>query len=98
MRADGQSFPSPSHLPTDSVRAVSVLIIAELAIGGAGLRRWNRDLEPNFCLGRGLIPEPHDWQSNTLTTRLPRTPAHRKQNSTHVVRRGRCGMKIYTAW
>ena len=32
MRTGGQSSPSPSHLPTDSVR-VSVLIIAELARG-----------------------------------------------------------------
>src|SRR6218665_989969 len=67
MRADGQSSPSPSHLPTDSIYVVSVLIIAELARG----RRWNGNLEPNFCPGRGLNPEPHDWQSSTLTTRLP---------------------------
>src|SRR6218665_2013933 len=32
----------------------------------------DRNLEPNFCSGRGLNPEPHVWQSSTLTTRLPR--------------------------
>ena len=50
--------------------AVSVLVIAELARG----RRWNRNLQPNFCPGLGLNLEPHDWQSSSLTTRLPRTP------------------------
>ena len=45
--------------------AISVLIIAELARG----RRWNRILNSNFCPGRGLNPEPYDWQSSTLTTR-----------------------------
>src|SRR6218665_2647674 len=86
MRAGhAQSFPSPSPLPTDTL-CVSVLIIAELAIGGAGRRRWNRNLEPNFCPGRGLIPEPHDWQSNTLTTRLPRTHPSKQKTKRH--RRG----------
>src|SRR6218665_3559144 len=66
MRAHGQSSPSPSHLP----RVVSELIIAELARG----HRWNRNLEPNLCPGRGLNPEPHDWLSSTLTTRLPCSP------------------------
>src|SRR6218665_2484726 len=47
--------------------AVSVQIIGELARGC----RWNRNLKPNFCPGRGLNSEPHDWQSSTLTTRLP---------------------------
>ena len=46
---------------------VSVLIIGELARG----RRLNVYLEPNFCPGRGLNLEPHDWHSSTLTTRLP---------------------------
>ena len=66
MRERCQSSPSSSHLPTDSA-LVSVLIIAELARGC----RWNRNLEPNFCLGRDLNAEPLDWQSSTLTTRLP---------------------------
>ena len=70
MRAGGESAPSPSHLPTDMC-AASALIITELAIRG---RRLNRNLAPNFCPGRGLNPEPYDWQSSTLTTRLPRTP------------------------
>ena len=38
----------------------------------------DRNLDPNFCLGRGLNPEPHDWQSSTLTPRLPRTPGYCK--------------------
>ena len=49
---------------------VSVLIIAELARG----RRWSRNLEPNFCPGLDLIPEPLDWQSSTLLTKPPSTP------------------------
>jgi len=53
---------SSSHLQC----MFSVLIIAELARG----RRWNRNLEPNFWPGRDLNPEPHDWQSSTLTTSL----------------------------
>src|SRR6218665_2531793 len=66
MRAGGKSSLSQSHLPTDC--AVSVLIMAELARG----RRWSRNLEPNFCPGRGLNPEPHGWQCSTLTTAQPR--------------------------
>ena len=52
--------------------AVSVLIIAELTRG----RRWSRNLEPNFCPGRDLNPEPHGWRSSTLTTGPPRNPGH----------------------
>ena len=32
-------------------------------------RRWSRNLEPNFCSGRGLNPGPLDWQSSALITR-----------------------------
>src|SRR6218665_681744 len=35
----------------------------ELARG----RRWSRNLEPDFCPGRDLNPEPHGWWSSTLT-------------------------------
>src|SRR6218665_3354567 len=49
---------------------VSALIIAELARS----RRWSRNLKPNFCPGRDLNPEPHDWQTSTLTTRPLHTP------------------------
>src|SRR6218665_1235476 len=55
---------------------IRLLIIAELAWG----RKWNRNLEPNFCPGRSLNPEPHNWQSSTLTTRLPRTRRARKRD------------------
>ena len=51
--------------------AISVLIIhVELARE----RRWSRNLEPNFCPGRDLNPEPHGWRSSTLTTGPPRNP------------------------
>ena len=66
MRAGSQFFPSLSHHPTDSVR--SVYSSQPSWLGGAG---GTRNLEPNFCPGPGLNPEPHDWQSSTLTTRLP---------------------------
>src|SRR6218665_731267 len=46
---------------------VSVLIIAELAMG----HRCSRNLKSNFCHSRDLNPEPLDWQFNTLTTRPP---------------------------
>src|SRR6218665_1552605 len=52
---------------------VSVFIIVELARG----HRWNRNLEPNFCPGRYLNPEPLDWQLSMLTTRPPCTPVLR---------------------
>src|SRR6218665_3869125 len=70
-RTGGQS--SLSHrliFPLTACDQCTVLLIAELTKG----RMWNRNLEPSFCLGQGLNPEPHDWQSSTLTTILPRTP------------------------
>ena len=32
-------------------------------------RKWSRNLNPNFCLGRDLNPEPLYGESCTLTTR-----------------------------
>ena len=32
--------------------------------------------KPHFSPGRGLKPEPHDWQSSVLNTRLPSASTH----------------------
>ena len=69
MRAGGQSSPSPSHLLTDSVQSTHHSWNSELARG----RKWNRNLEPNFCPDRDLSTGPLDWQYSMLTTRLPCT-------------------------
>ena len=74
MRVSGLSSPSPSQLPTECT--VSVLIIAELARGAGGTEISYQISVP----GRDLNPEPLDWLSSTLTTRLPcsRTPANKE--------------------
>src|SRR6218665_2896358 len=59
MRASAQSSPSPSHLLTDSVRSVSVLVVAEVG------RSTNGEiyLQPNVCRTGS-----EDLNSNLLMT------------------------------
>src|SRR6218665_2372500 len=62
MKAGGHSSSSPSHLPTNRVRSV-LLIIAELARGP----RWGRNLEDSnqiFCLHGGSKPQSTVQKAN----------------------------------
>ena len=52
-------------------RAVSVLIIAELARRGSDGAEISNQISAQ---AKDLNPEPHDWQSSTQTTRPLRTP------------------------
>ena len=65
MRAGGQSSPSLSHLPNESVRSVYSSSLGWLQ-GAGGTEISNQ----KFCSVRDLNPEPLDWQSSTLITRL----------------------------
>lgn len=65
MRTGGQSSPSPTNLPTDSV-----LNITELARGVGRVEILN------FCPDQDLNPKRLDWQHSMPTTRPPRTLGH----------------------
>src|SRR6218665_2927952 len=57
---------------------ISVLIIAVLA----RRHRWSRkNLEPNFCPGHDLNPEPLNWQFSTLTNIAVNLPVNKMEIS-----------------
>ena len=62
----GQTSPSPTHLPADSVRSVYSSWLSSL--GGIGRAEISIQISTP---GRDLNPELHEWQSSTLTTTHP---------------------------
>src|SRR6218665_3558804 len=75
MRAGGQSSPSPSHLPTDSVRSVySSYLSWQKGAGEAEI--WNQISVPNSQTSRLAVQH-----ANRKTAALPKAHDRQRQNA-----------------
>src|SRR6218665_29924 len=81
MRAGGQSSPSPSHLPTDSVRSVYLSYLSWLK-GAGETDIWNQisvhgwGLNPNSQTSRLAVQH-----ANRKTAALPKAHDRQRQNA-----------------
>src|SRR6218665_3209593 len=62
MSLGGQTFLSPSHLPTESARS------GYSSYPSWKGPQWSRNLQLNFCPGQDFNPKPLALQSSTLIT------------------------------